>query len=353
MSRECETLVFFGGGNLLLRCVERARARGYSATVFAAPRHSAEIVAPFPGDSPGRFGDWLESRGLPFHVVEDINGCDDFLSLGTRGATGIGFGETYTFSRETVAVFQHRLFDMMVIRLPQYRGGAHFSWQILRGSRLGAWNIQEIDERMIPGVRDEGSVVMTREYFIPPSARIPADFFEIADREGEELFSGFLDRLRSKDAFFPRKIDNGYSLYFPRLYTSAHAWIDWSWTAEELERFVCAFDDPYPGASTFLHGKRVFFKNVSRDPTEGRFHPFMSGLVYRIDARGVFVACRDEALVVRDIRDESGTHISEIILPGSRFVTPRSFLDEALSFEANYDARGLSQDVRHQGGSVS
>ena len=42
----------------------------------------------------------------------------------------------------------------------------------------------------------------------------------------------------------------------PRLKTNLNGWIDWSQNVYELERFIGAFDQPYAGAKTYLHGNK-------------------------------------------------------------------------------------------------
>src|SRR5439155_21483155 len=165
---------------------------------------------------------------------------------------GIGIGEAYVFSGRTIELFGGQLFDFMTIRLPQYRGGAHCSWQILRGARVGAWNIQLVNQDMVPGRCDTGALVMTREYPIPASARLPRDYMEVARREGLQLFVEFLNRVDAGAGFPLSMVQEEFSVFLPRLNTQRHGFIDWSWHSEEIERFIRAFDEPYPGASTFI-----------------------------------------------------------------------------------------------------
>ena len=49
----------------------------------------------------------------------------------------------------------------------------------------------------------------------------------------------------------------------------------------DVERFICAFDEPYVGASTNLNGDIVRIKSVCLSQQDGFFHHFQSGLIYR------------------------------------------------------------------------
>lgn len=79
MSRECETLCFFRWRKSPASVCRAREGAWVFGNRFSWLRVIPGNSRPVSRDSPGRFGDWLESRGLPFHVVEDINGCDDFL----------------------------------------------------------------------------------------------------------------------------------------------------------------------------------------------------------------------------------------------------------------------------------
>jgi len=334
-----ERVVFFGGGGLMFDCARQARAFGVEPTVVAAPRHLRESVETELGSM--SLSAALKMAGIFFLEAEDLDGLAPLRDLARGRTLGLGFGEVYTFSAETLELFDRNLYDFMVIPLPLYRGGAHFTWQILRGDRRGGWCVQEINEEMVPAVRDTGAILMERNYLLPATARIPADYFEAADREGSLLFGDFLRRVQAGEAFIPRLPQERASLYFPRLHTLTQGWIDWSWSAGEIERFICAFDEPYAGASTTCGGSRIHLKGCRVEPGEGPFHPFMAGLVFRVDERGLFVAARDEALVFERILSEEGEDLRGCIPPGSRFATPSARLEEARGFEAIYDARGL------------
>lgn len=335
-----DTLVLFGGGSLIIEFATESIKRGINTYVFAVKRHLEEVIDIETGLT---LKDTLEKENINFYHVNDINNSPELGAViaGEKDVVGIGLGEAYTFSKETIALFKGRLFDFMVIRLPQYRGGAHFTWQILRRDRIGCWNIQLINEEMIPGVYDSGEILKTREYVIPQWARIPQDYFKIANDEALRLFIEFIDEIQEEKEFKLRRLEENISSYFPRLYTLKHGFINWSWDTDEIETFICAFDDPYAGASTFFNKNRVFLKKCYAEYKEGIFHPFMSGIVYRISNGSVFIASKDGALVAGSVLDEQGNNIVKKLKVGQRFYTPHKYLEEAMLFNAEYDTEGL------------
>lgn len=338
-----EHLILFGGGALMVAFAKEALAFGVQPHVFAVTRHMDEVVDAQTGET---LEQALQAAGIPAHRTADINTCPALKPLLQGKAVGVGLGEAYTFTPETIEAFGGQLFDFMVIRLPQYRGGAHFTWQILRNHRLGAWHIQVINKDMVPGVFDSGDILQSREFVLPPSVRTPADFFRLYDQQAVILFREFMTQVGHGQPFELSRLQENFSTYFPRLHTKSQAYIDWRWDVDALERFITAFDDPYPGASTFVNGQqRVFLKQAQRDPSEGQFHPFMAGLIYRMTDAAVFVAASDGGLIVADVRDEQGADWRSRLRVGQRLYTPQAVLEQAMLFQAEYGTEGLASAI--------
>ncbi len=330
-------IILFGGAPLLSAFARRLKENGTAVTVFSSKRHLQEAIMP-----DGRtLEEILERNDIPFYSCSDINHDPHISPLITGTTLGIGLGEVWSFQKDLIDRFGGRLLDFMGIRLPRYRGGAHYSWQILRRNRIGCCNLQIINEEMIQGVFDSGEIVKTKEYFFPASARTPRDYFDHAVKEEVAFLEEFIGEVGAGKDFSLTRVQENFSLYFPRLYTLKHGWIDWTWNGGEIELFICAFDDPYPGASTFLGKKRVFLKDCCFDPDDGLFHPFQAGLVYRKANGALFVAARDGSLIVKKVVGEDGKNIFAGISIGQRLHTPRQRLEEALTYSADYDAEGV------------
>jgi hypothetical protein len=331
-----DKLFFFtGAAGWIPEAIGYAREKDIPCYVFAVTRHLNETY----GDC--TFREELEKKGILYYHCDDINTSEEFRSLVTPNSIGIGLGEAYTFTTETLELIGRRIFDFMTIRMPRYRGGAHFTWQILQQNRIGAWYIQLVNEAMIPGTYDQAEIIKTHEYIIPQWARTPADYFSVADAEGLKLFKNFTDEMVSGKDFQLTWLQENFSLYLPRLYTLRHGLINWNWTGDEIERFICAFDDPYQGASTFCNGKRVSLKKVQLEKGEGSFHPFMNGLIYRIFNKKVFVAVASGTLIIENISDETGTSCIDSLHTGDRLYTPQSMIDDAMLFNAEFDSKGI------------
>lgn len=266
------------------------------------------------------------------YVVDDI--CSDgvFQSLITDTTLVIGIGEAWKMDERTIDLLKGRLVDVMGIPLPQYRGGAHHSWQIMRRSKLGGCCIQLINKDTEQGVFDSGEILKSCEYIFPPDARIPQDYFNDALIHDLAFLKEFIKEVQAEHDFTLTKVQETFSMYFPRLYTKEHGYINWAWKTRDIESFICAFDNPYEGAATFLNGTKVLLKDCYAEYNDGAFHPFQAGLIYRKSADAVFVATIDGTIV---IKNTTGLTV------GDRFFTPIKHLEESMMYRADYDSKGV------------
>jgi len=306
-------------------------------TVFSSKRHLDEFML--------RENQTLEQilmrNDVPYFSCSDINDNPHIRPLVNETTIGVGLGEVWSFEKDLIERFSGKLLDFMGIRLPRYRGGAHYTWQILRRNRIGCCNLQIINKEMIQGVFDSGEIVKSGEYFFPAHTRIPQDYFDFAIKQEVAFLEEFIEEVRIGKDFPMSRIQENFSLYFPRLYTLKHGWIDWTWSGPDIELFICAFDDPYAGASTLLEGTRVFLKDCFFDLDDGHFHPFQAGLVYKKANSALFVATKEGTLIVKKILNENGENLFESVKVGQRLLTPGKYLEEAMTYSAVYDAEGI------------
>lgn len=261
--------------------------------------------------------------------LKDFN----FGELITAGTLGVSLGAPWIFPIEIIRKFSGKLINGHGARLPQNRGGGDYSWQIMNGLNFGYHLFHLVDQ----GV-DTGDLILYNEFLFPPYCKTPEDYKNYSVNLEISFFEEFLMKIQSKSDFERYKQIDYLSTYFPRLSTEHHGYINWSWTAKQIENFICAFDEPYLGASTFWNGNLVRLKNVVLCENDGKFHPFMNGLVYRKTREKLFVAASESSLIINLIVDSKGSRITEKIRVGDRFVTPQSKLDEALATRISYGA---------------
>jgi methionyl-tRNA formyltransferase len=129
-------VILFGGAPLLAATVKLLNDAKIEVIVFTSPRHAVEIL-----DSSGcTLREALDISACKYIETEDINTCLSLRKEITEFTLGIGMGEAWTFDEDLINLFRGRLLDFMGIPLPRYRGGAHYTWMILRGDMQGGWN---------------------------------------------------------------------------------------------------------------------------------------------------------------------------------------------------------------------
>ena len=59
---------------------------------------------------------------------------------------------------------------------------------------------------------------------------------------------------------------------------------------------------------SFIKDSKVYLKQVSADDTEINFHPFQSGLIYRLEGNTVWIACSDGPRIGRIRCENAGRY---------------------------------------------
>ena len=330
---DIDHVLLLGGSRATAELAIALKARGaYRFDVFTAPRQEHDPIT----ETGETFGALLTHHGIPYRVAEDVNADQAFLAAITPTTLALGVGEAWSFTPAVIRRLDGRLLDLMGIPLPQFRGGAHYTWMILQGSRRGACNLQVVNEAMKPGVFDSGAILKRAEYLFPASARTPADYFAYAVTQEVPFILEFLDEVAAKKSFAEQPLQETFSLYMPRLNTREHAFIDWQWPTRDIEKMICAFDVPYVGASTSINGSLVRVRSARVESGDGPFHPFQCGLIYRISTEHLCVCTRDGTLLIGDVRDADGQSVKSALAAGDRFTTPSAWLEKAMALRANY-----------------
>lgn len=327
--------ILFGGGQLLAEFALRLKQNRFSVVVVTGERHLKEFV----GTSKNIIlKDFLTDNNIEFIISEDINTDNDVINKITKQTLGISIGAPWIFKPKFIEYFEGKLINLHGARLPQDRGGGGFSWRILRNERLGVCLIHQIDA----GV-DTGNIIKYKEFFYPQSCRIPIDYQNYSTSKYYILLDEFIKEIETGKELETIKQQEYFSTYWPRLYTNIHGYIDWTWKLKEIERFICAFDDPYKGTITFLNSNKVRFKKCLFITNDGIFHPFQKGMVYKIRKGVLFIAGEDGSLIIESIKDESNVDIIDKVKVGDRFYTPMKYLETAKQYRAVYTSKGLEK----------
>jgi methionyl-tRNA formyltransferase len=129
-------------------------------------------------------------------VTDDIATCVEVLSQITPSTMGLSFGAPWLFRQDVITRFGGRLLNLHGARLPHYRGGGGFSWQILCDNRQGYALIHQITAGI-----DDGPIVAVREFRYPSSCRVPQDYQQVLLHEYEGLLDDFFPALAAHREF--------------------------------------------------------------------------------------------------------------------------------------------------------
>ena len=181
--------------------------------------------------------------------------------------------------------------------LPKYRGPHPENWAIINNEKTVGFTVHYIDEGI-----DTGDIIVQSEIAILPEDDILTLTFKLAEKAPELLVKVLKDfemfklqckpQNESMKSFFPpRKQEDGL--------------IDWKKKSIEIYNLVRALARPYPGAFTFIKGKKVTIlrtKQIISDKEE-----FDCGKIVGVSGEGITVGTGDGKILIREWCCDEGT----------------------------------------------
>jgi len=241
------------------------------------------------------------ARELDIEIIESssVNKAPLISKLLEKGCNhAFSFSCRSIIKKEFIDSFKGKVFNIHPSMLPKERGGGTFSWRIMNDINKTSATIHQIDEGI-----DTGPIIYQKEYLLEKKRPKPIDYLMKTNEIYTELISTFLDAIEKRhDLVFKSQNEND-STYLPRLHSETNAAIDWRWSVTEIERFVRAFSDPYPGAFTFLNGQKIIILDADYELSEERLHPYMIGRVLTINQKGeVQIIARGGFLIIKTVQ---------------------------------------------------
>lgn len=319
-------LYLFGGGNHVIRLAEKARDLGLEVTIITSPRHAAASAT-----HDQTFFSLMNQNGFPIYVLPSLKAGTPPLSEIPDNTLGISLGAAWIFNEPVIRLFNGRLVNSHGSQLPLDRGGAIMTWRILRGNVQGSCAIHLI----APGV-DSGDIVCNSDFSFSNTCRIPKDYYDEQEDKDLHFLEDFLRKAHAGHSFNLTSQDEQTSTYWPRLESKLHGAIDWEYHVDDIEKFICAFDEPFPGAYTYLYGNQLILKDCIKYSSDGVFHPFQTGLIYRIYEGKSYIACRGGNILVKRLEHPDGSNATDNVSVGDRLWTPKTILEQARSTRVFY-----------------
>ena len=253
----------------------------------------------------------------------------------------ISIGSRIIFKKEIIKnVFKDNLINVHPSMLPIGAGAGHFSWKILNNDRIEMQLIHLVNEKI-----DAGPIIKYEKGIFPEYCKKPIDYENFFLKNFLKFYSNFIIDLKNQKKFLLKFQPDYLGFYLPKLNTLKNGFIDWNKNSSEIYRFICAFDDPYQGASTFLNSnykEKIFLKDIFLQSGIHLNHSFMTGLIINKEKKWIEVCTPDNnILIIKKILNNKIENIIDKLKKGDRFFTPQKKLDDAKMFRAKYTPKGL------------
>lgn len=286
-------------------------------------------------------------KKVRFKVFDQINSkFEIFLKKNNIFALNtlfISIGSRIIFSKSIIdKIFKNNLINIHPSMLPLGAGAGHFSWKILNNDKIEMQLIHLVNEEI-----DSGPIITYKKGIFPDYCKKPIDYEEYFLKNFLIFYTNFIHQLKNEKKFNLMHQPKYLGYYLPKLNTSKNGYINWDLSSLELYRFICAFDDPYEGASTFLNNdikNKIFLKDVFLHSNVLNTHSFMKGIVINKEKDWIEVCTEGSTvLLIKKVLDKQGNNIIKKIKKGDRFFTPNKYLEEAKLFRAKYTSKGLEK----------
>jgi methionyl-tRNA formyltransferase len=183
--------------------------------------------------------------------------------------------------------------------LPAYRGFSPTVWSILNGEDHTGATLFEIAEEM-----DAGDVVDQQRVAIGPDETIAEVLESVTDAYMELLARNLEALLRGTAVRRPQ--DHARATYACKRLPEDNR-IDWRSPSARVYNLVRAAGAPYPGAYTFLDGRKLRVWAARRPVPEPRYVGAVPGRVVEVRrGEGTMVLTGDGALLLTRVQEEGG-----------------------------------------------
>ncbi len=169
--------------------------------------------------------------------------------------------------------------------LPKYRGGAPIHQAIIDGCKTSGISIMYMSEKM-----DEGDIISQKAIEIDHKDNV-LDLHKLLSQLGAKLLIEILPSIFNKTN--ERIEQNHLQATYAYNIKPINELIKWNKSGEDIYNQIRGLD-PWPGAHTFLNGKRV---KIYKSEEVTYIHKHKPGEIIRIDKDGILVATRNSTCI--------------------------------------------------------
>lgn len=246
-------IVFFGATALGYLCCERLIKNGIAiSAIFTIPK---QFNISYAGDKPVNnvlhqdFHELGEIYNIPVVSVEGKMNAYVEVLAGYSPALMIVVGWYYIIPKSLREIAPLGCVGIHASLLPKYRGGAPLVWAMINGEKETGISLFHFDDGVDTGdiVAQKKLTINTEDNISHLLKKVEVASIEIVDEFIPMLLNGTAPRLKQdhNDAteYPQRKPEDGE--------------IDWRWNDEQINNFIKAQTKPYPGAFTYVNGRKL------------------------------------------------------------------------------------------------
>lgn len=204
--------------------------------------------------------------------------------------------------RELFDVPPHGTLNLHDSLLPRFTGFSPVIWALISGASETGLTAHRMDDDL-----DTGDVLVQKSVPIGPLDTATDLVSATIDLIPDVLLDA-LDRVETGTATWtPQNLAN--RTFFHKR-SERDSLIDWTWTAEDLDRFVRALSDPYPNAYTHAKGRRI---RITKARVSQGIYGGTPGRIFIREGNGMVIVAgpdahrgRNHGLVVEQVRTDDG-----------------------------------------------
>ncbi len=190
----------------------------------------------------------------------------------------ISCSSKFIFNDVVIKAYKDRIFNLHSSELPKYRGGAVFSWKILKKEHTSCASMHKIEKKL-----DTGNLILQTLIKKHKADTNVVDLIKESNLKFDELIKKFIFKVENKKKFSSMAQKEKNSVYLSRLNSSIDGKINWNWDGQDIVTFVKAMSKPFNGSFTHLNEKKKKIKiNIFKCffYKDKKNHPFLNGRIF-------------------------------------------------------------------------
>lgn len=259
-------------------------------------------------------GALCERFGVRVHKIKNIN---DQSSIQLLGSLNLDFlfviGWSQIVKHDALNAVRLGMIGAHASMLPRNKGSAPINWALIGGEAETGNTLLWLDEHV-----DAGRIIDQTPITISEFDTCASLYGKVADSNKKMILDLIPKLLSGAKPGVPQQVVNEQIL--PRRRPS-DGLIAWERTAAQVYNFIRALTRPYPGAFTFLDGKRWMVWQAARLPFAGLLTSQTGKIIGPVvspveGACGLLVGCGEGAVLLLEIENEDGDLITGKNLAG-------------------------------------